>query len=51
MKKLLITSLIINILLTILLIQIYNNPISWEHNGKLYTHKAGDFFIERLRGE
>ena len=51
MKKILIISIVINVLLTITLTAVYNNEISWEHNGKIYTHKAGDFYLERLRGE
>ena len=50
-KKILIISLILNIVLLMAFVSLFNNKISWEHNGKIYTHKAGDFWLERLRGE
>lgn len=51
MKKILVISMVINILLTIVLISMFNTRISWIHNNNEYTHKLGDFYLERLRGE
>ena len=51
MKKLVIISILINIVLMIILISMANTKISWVHNDKTYTHKLGDFYMERLRGE
>lgn len=51
MKKLAIISVIINIITIILLITMYNTTISWEHNGEIYNHRLGDFFVETLKGE
>lgn len=51
MKKYLIVSLIMNIILIIILISMANTKIGWEHNDKIYYHKLGDFYMERIRGE
>lgn len=42
---------IIIILLIAVIIAMYNTTINWEHNGKEYNHKLGEFFIERFTGE
>lgn len=51
MKKLTIVSVITNILLIFLLISMFNTKVSWEHNGKTWSYKLGDFYLDRFRGE
>lgn len=51
MKKIAIISIITNIITIIILISMFNTKIGWVHNDKVYEHKLGDFYIERLRGE
>ena len=53
MKQLAIISVIINVLLTILIISMFNTTITWVHYGHDYTYKLGDFYLEKigLRGE
>lgn len=53
MKKnmILIFSLILNVILIFNFIYLFNFKITWEHNGKIYSHKCGNFMLEYLRGE
>jgi len=51
MKKITIISIITNVLLIILLVSMFNTKISWEHNGKIWSYKLGDFYLDRFRGE
>ena len=42
---------IVILLLIGVIIAMGETSITWEHNGKEYTHKLGSFFIERFTGE
>ena len=42
---------IIIIALITIIIAMGETRIQWEHNGAMYSHKLGEFFIERFTGE
>ena len=53
MKQIAVISVILNVLLTIIIISMFNTKISWVFNGYNYTYRLGDFYLEKigLRGE
>ena len=53
MKVVAIISVIMNVLLTILIVSMFNTKITWVFYGHDYTYKLGDFYLEKIgiRGE
>lgn len=48
MKAVAIISVIMNVLLTILIVSMFNTKITWVFYGHDYTYKLGDFYLEKI---
>jgi hypothetical protein len=36
------------IVLLIILVSMFNTKVHWEHGGKMWSYKLGNFYLERI---